>query len=600
MTGIPLRKLLYAYFVSVVCSMSMFMYGYDASTFNTVNGFASWNSFFGDGSCQKNNATVVCSSVLGTVNTGYTIGVIFTGFFITPLIADMWGRKLPMMIGCCFIIGFTFMQTFAPSFTLHILGRGGIGLGQGLMLPIGPVYLGELAPREIRGTMMSFWQLFYSVGSLFSYLVGLATTDKPGLGDWQWRLVILGQIAAPTLFLLAIGFCPESPRWMILKGRTDEARAIMHQIRADERVEEELSDMIEVIEYEKRENPSSFAAYRLIFTEWNIAKRLLMVMFINFGQQCTGQNSLNNYSSQIYQTIFNQNQVAIINVANALLGIVFTLNSTIFVDRIGRITLFVVGALGMAACTGCAAIIFDAAADKKANQLGIELAVILFIFIFFYKPTWGATTWIYTGEVFPIVVRAQAVGIASQTQNISSLILGQIFPIMFNAWSFNVFFFFTVCNLALACVISFYPETRGVALEDIDTLFERRKPGAFVGPSNLKGYDSDPAHAKGTDELYLNGLSHSKGDNSADDTLGSPMYSPQRKSERVDDFAQQQYLSDVTDLAERILQPQNQLSHEGSGNAFESMPSTEANPMTRPVRLPRGSSLHHGWHVQNQ
>ncbi|KAJ3341802.1 hypothetical protein HDU83_006414 [Entophlyctis luteolus] len=492
------------------------------------------------------------------------------------------------------------MQTFAPSFTLHILGRGGIGLGQGLMLPIGPVYLGELAPREIRGTMMSFWQLFYSVGSLFSYLVGLATTDKPGLGDWQWRLVILGQIAAPTLFLLAIGFCPESPRWMILKGRTDEARAIMHQIRADERVEEELSDMIEVIEYEKRENPSSFAAYRLIFTEWNIAKRLLMVMFINFGQQCTGQNSLNNYSSQIYQTIFNQNQVAIINVANALLGIVFTLNSTIFVDRIGRITLFVVGALGMAACTGCAAIIFDAAADKKANQLGIELAVILFIFIFFYKPTWGATTWIYTGEVFPIVVRAQAVGIASQTQNISSLILGQIFPIMFNAWSFNVFFFFTVCNLALACVISFYPETRGVALEDIDTLFERRKPGAFVGPSNLKGYDSDPAHAKGTDELYLNGLSHSKGNNSADDTLGSPIYSPQRKSERVDDFAQQQYLSDVTDLAERILQPQNQLSHEGSGNAFESMPSTEANPMTRPVRLPRGSSLHHGWHVQNQ
>ncbi|KAJ3378769.1 hypothetical protein HDU84_007313, partial [Entophlyctis sp. JEL0112] len=258
-------------------------------------------------------------------------------------------------------------------------------------------------------------------------------------------------------------------------GRNDEARKILHLIRADEDVEAEIAEMIEVIERDRATNPGTFAAYKIIFTKWNIAKRLLMVMLINFGQQATGQNSLNNYSSQIYKKIFDQNAVSIINVCNAVFGILFTLNSTIFVDRIGRIKLFIIGAIGMALCSALAAIVYDTASDPKAYSLGVGLAVILFLFIFFYKPTWGATTWIYTGEVFPIVVRAQAVGIASQTQNIASLILGQLFPIMFNAWSFNVFFFFTAINILLAIVIAFYPETRGVALEEIDELFDGKK-----------------------------------------------------------------------------------------------------------------------------
>ncbi|KAJ3132826.1 hypothetical protein HK100_004964 [Physocladia obscura] len=474
--GIPTNKLIYAYFICVVASMSMFMYGYDASTFNTVNGFATWNAFFGDGTCKsKTNATVVCSNVLGNVNTGYTVGAIFTGFFIAPIISDLYGRKLPLAIGAIFIVGFTFMQTFANDYLTHVLGRGGIGLGQGLMLPVGPVYLGELAPKEIRGTMMSFWQLFYSVGALLSYLVGLITTNQPSLGNWQWRWVILCQTIAPLVFFICIGFCPESPRWLILKGRNDEARVILHKIRADEDVEDEIEEMIEVIERERATNPGTFAAYKMIFTQWNIAKRLLMAMVINFGQQATGQNSLNNYSSQIYKTIFSQNNVAIINVVNSICGILFTLNSTIFVDRVGRISLFIGGAIGMAICTAAAAILYDYSPDKTSYNLGIGLAVILFIFIFFYKPTWGATTWIYTGEIFPIVVRAQAVGIASQTQNIASLILGQLFPIMFTDWSFNVFFFFTAVNVLLAVIIWFYPETRGVMLEEIDELFDGKK-----------------------------------------------------------------------------------------------------------------------------
>ncbi|KAJ3353088.1 hypothetical protein HDU83_007243 [Entophlyctis luteolus] len=456
----------------------MVMLGYDASTFNTINDFTSWNAYFGDGSCtDSSNNTVVCPNVLGSVSTGYTTGIILTGFFVGPPIADIWGRRVPMAAGCIIVIGFTFLQTFATNFTTHVVGRAGIGIGLGLMLPVGPVYLSELAPKQIRGTMMSIWQFMYSFGAFVAYSVGLITVNKPWLGDWQWRWVLLLQASAPLFFLVCISFCPESPRWLVLKGRKKDARTVLYSIRAYEDVEQEIVEMIDVIEHERDENPGIFAAYKMIFTEWKFAKRVLMVMFINFGQQCTGQNSLNNYSSLVYRTMFSESSVALINVCNSIFGMLFTLNSTFFVDRVGRIKLFIVGAIGMAVCSALAAILYDMIPDKSSDTLGIGLVVVLFSFIFFYKPTWGATTWIYTGEVFPIVARAQAVGIASQTQNISSLILGQVFPLMFKAWSFNVFFFFGCTNLALAFVISFYPETHGVSLEQIDELFGNGKVG---------------------------------------------------------------------------------------------------------------------------
>ncbi|KAJ3089233.1 hypothetical protein HK100_007820, partial [Physocladia obscura] len=209
----------------------------------------------------------------------------------------------------------------------------------------------------------------------------------------------------------------------------------------------------------------------------------------------TGQTALNNYSSQIYLTIFSANSVAIINVANAVCGTLFTINSTFLVDRVGRIKLFVVGALGMAICCAGAAIVYDLAPDKTSFNLGVQLVTILFTFVFFFKPTWGATSWVYIAEIFPIVVRAQAVGIAVQSQNVANLIMGQIFPILFSAMQFNVFFLFMGINLLLGIVVCFFPETRGVALEEMDTLFD-----------DVSDTDSTRGFKIGDDEMQLKEL----------------------------------------------------------------------------------------------
>ncbi|KAJ3309771.1 hypothetical protein HDU93_005489, partial [Gonapodya sp. JEL0774] len=142
-TPIPRDRLIYAYLVCFSTALCMFMYGYDASTFNATNTMATWNADFGSWSDEKKKL-MVASDVLGLVGVGYSCGAIFTGFFVAPFISDKYGRRLPMFIGAILIIGFTFLQTFAPNFGVHVAGRAGVGLGQGLMLPSGPVYMGEI------------------------------------------------------------------------------------------------------------------------------------------------------------------------------------------------------------------------------------------------------------------------------------------------------------------------------------------------------------------------------------------------------------------------------------------------------------------------
>ncbi|KAJ3314486.1 hypothetical protein HDU93_004762, partial [Gonapodya sp. JEL0774] len=367
--------------------------------------------------------------------------------------------------------------TFAPNFGVHVAGRAGVGLGQGLMLPSGPVYMGEIAPVQIRGTMMSVWQLMYSVGALFSYLVALIVGYHPELGQWQWRTVLIFQVAAPLFFLVTVWMGPESPRWLIYNGRYDEARAVLAKLRADQDIDAELLEITQVITKEKAENPGTWAVYQMLFTKPNMIKRLTMAIFINFSQQCTGQNVLNSYSSKIYNSIFNnQGTTNIINVVNSVCGILFTLNSTIFVDRLGRMTILIGGAIGMGVCmliVSIVGIVTESNGTLYQTGTGVGLVLMFFVFIFFYKPSWGATVWIYTGEIFPMTVRAQAVGIASQTQNVASVALSYLFPIMQDRLGWKTFFVFAAYNFMIAVVCAlFFPETKGVKLEDMDALFD--------------------------------------------------------------------------------------------------------------------------------
>jgi MFS family permease len=229
----------------------------------------------------------------------------------------------------------------------------------------------------------------------------------------------------------------------------------------------------EALEYEKEAISSNYSA---LWKDKSLRKRMALALVINAGQQVTGQGSLNSYSTKIYQKVFpNAGTIALINALNATFGIIFTLNAVWIIDRFGRKFLLIVGGIGMGLCMIIVAAVETETPSPhgvKTEPVGISIVFLLFLFIFFYKPSWGATVWIWTSEVFSMNVRAQAVGMASQTQNVANAIVQQFFPIFLKNCGFYAFYMFAGINFLLAVFVWFFiPETKQVPLEEIDALF---------------------------------------------------------------------------------------------------------------------------------
>ncbi|ORY62424.1 general substrate transporter [Pseudomassariella vexata] len=492
----------YNWYICLVAAMCMVLYGYDASVFNAAQGSPNWLAWF-------NLDAKKDTYLLGLINTAYTIGAIVSGFFFGGPTADYFGRRVGMGIGCFITIIATFLQAFAPRHNLgcFIGGRVLIGLGQGMALTAGPVYIGEVAPPEIRGQIMAFWQLFYSVGSFIAYWIAYATSlHRSQLGDWDWRMVVIFQVLVPVIIIILLPFQPESPRWWIQRhNNVEEAKKALRKIRATEQeVEDEVLVIREAIEFEKEAISSSYTA---LFKDPSIRKRLYLAFFINVGQQLSGQGTLNSYSTSIYKKVWSSTQtINLINALNATCGILFTLNAVWIADKWGRRWLLMVGAAGMAVCMLVVPVIGLATPDidgAKSEPVGISIVFMLFLFIFFYKPSWGATVWIWTSEIFSVNVRAQAVGMSSQMQNVGNTIFQQFFPIFLENEGLKCLFFFMAVNIILVFFVYFLiPETKQVSLEEIDVLFgganHVEKGGQMLGVPDAHhatfGVDSGEKH----------------------------------------------------------------------------------------------------------
>ena len=249
------NKRAYNWYVSLVAASCMVLYGYDASVYNAVQGSTNWKNYFGNPDTEK----------IGAVNTAYTVGAIVAGWFMGGPLADYAGRRVGMAVGALLTIVATFIQTFSPRGNIgtFIAGRVIIGLGQGLALTAGPIYIGELAPPEIRGKIMTFWQMFYSVGSFIAYWVNYACTKNvKKLGEWDWKMVVIFQMLVPILIIAQVFFIPESPRWLIKRrGDIEGARAALRRVRDSEQdVEDEVLMVREAIEYENEAISSNYSA----------------------------------------------------------------------------------------------------------------------------------------------------------------------------------------------------------------------------------------------------------------------------------------------------------------------------------------------------
>ncbi|EWY85677.1 hypothetical protein FOXG_11758 [Fusarium oxysporum f. sp. lycopersici 4287] len=482
-----------AWFAATAAAMVMALAGYDASTFNSIQGFETFINHFkepGDDAIQPN--------ILGGINTAYHVGAIVSGLLISPTISKKFGRKIPIQIGTSIVLISVMIQTFAPNIVCFIAGRVLMGLGKGISMNNGPTYIAEIAPAKIRGIMLSLWQLWYTIGAFIVYWAAYgAQRTTLDMGIWQWRIPLFVQIPIPVFIIVSIFFCPESPRWLVENDRVEDARSALTRVRNDQ-IDEEVADIVTAVAYEKSTTKhwdKWWAPYWTLVREPSLLRRTLVVIFINVGQQISGSSSLNAYTTLIYKSVFKSTEtIALINALSGTCSIIFTLSCTLLVDRVGRRCILMVGAAGMCISLLVVAILGmkvpESADGTRPYGMGVAVAAMFFLFIFFYKPSWGATVWVYTSEIFSTDVRAHGVAIGAQSQSVASTILNQFFPTFLKNCGFYTFFFFVGVNaLLLVGVFFFLPETKGVPLEEIDVLFgsvSHREKGEDVLEGKMK------------------------------------------------------------------------------------------------------------------
>jgi len=342
---------------------------------------------------------------------------------------------------------------FAPSLPLLIVSRiiGGIAIGASSVLA--PIYLAEIAPAKWRGAMVGAFQFNIVLGILAAYLsnylVGLA-----GLGaeEWRWKF---GVAALPSLLLFGLLFLiPNSPRWLAVKGRRDEAIRVLNQVGIID-VAAELSS------YVQAQGASAGKAARLSWSRYR--KPILLAFALAAFNQLSGINAILYYLNDIFAAAgFEKVSADLQSVAIGATNLLFTLLALTIIDRVGRKTLLLIGSLGMIAA------LFGTAFIQLTGTYQALLLWMLILFIASFAFSQGAVIWVYIAEIFPTEVRARGQSLGASTHWFMDAIIATAFPLL-AAYSKGLpFIFFALAMVAqLFVVMKYFPETKGVALEDM-------------------------------------------------------------------------------------------------------------------------------------
>jgi sugar porter (SP) family MFS transporter len=402
---------------------------------------------------------------LDSVEVGFVTSSLLLGAMIGALgcggLSERYGRRrVVLAAGVLFSAG-ALVASLAPVLWVLLAGRLVMGVAIGALSVSVPIYLSEITPPASRGALSGLNQLMISTGILVAYLVDL------GLGSshaWRW---MFGLALVPAVALMTgLIFQPESPRWLVRQGRIDEARAVLTRNRTEAEADADIAEIRSAAGQGDRR-----AELALLWTHPALRRILVIGVALAFFQQIIGVNTIIYYAPTILTKLGYKSSAAIL--ANAGLGgltVLVTIIMLVFVvDRVGRRTPLVLGAIGMTACMVLLGLTFLVAGFGHGGAGGWLAIVGLAGFKVCYSLSWGGMVWIMLGEMFPLRVRAMAMGIATFANWLGNLLVGQFFPQLLGAGTGTVFFIFAGISV-LACGFAYrwIPETRNRTLEQIE------------------------------------------------------------------------------------------------------------------------------------
>jgi len=402
-------------------------------------------------------------SGLGVTVASALVGTII-GAAIAGVAGDRWGRRDSLRILAVFYFISALGCAIAPDWYSLVAFRfiGGLGIGGSSVL--GPMYIAEIAPAKWRGRLVGFFQFNIVAGILLAYFSNYVVgTMGLGASEWRWKLGISAVPAA--LFFLMLFVIPRSPRWLVKKGRVAEARDVLKNI-GEVNVESELQDIVRSVDLEHGLGSEHLFRWKHQFPFLAVSKYrfpIFLAVSIAMFNQLSGINAILYYLNDIFAKAgFSKVSGDLQSVAIGATNLLFTILAMSIIDRVGRKLLLLIGAVGTAAClAGVAAIMISGSHESW-------LVWLLVGYIAFFAFSQGAVIWVYLSEVFPTSVRAKGQSLGSFTHWFMNAGISWGFPVIAASSKGAPFVFFSAMMVAqFFVVLLFYPETKGVTLEDM-------------------------------------------------------------------------------------------------------------------------------------
>ncbi|KAJ5433641.1 uncharacterized protein N7458_012797 [Penicillium daleae] len=478
--------------IAVFASLGGFVYGYNQGMFGQILSMTSFSN------------TVHPESITNPVSRGLLTAILelgaWVGVLVNGILADALGRQKATLSGVIVFLVGVIIQACAKNVDYILGGRFVTGLGVGILSMIVPLYNAELAPAELRGSLVSLQQLAICFGILVSYWIGYGTNYIGGTGETQsnaaWLIPICIQIAPAIVLGVGILFMPPSPRWLMVKGRDDECLSVIAKLRRlpsdSELVQLEYLEVKAQHRFEQETSLAKFPHYHApgvlnkiklgfheyssLITNQSLLKRVLVAVFIMVFQQWSGINAILYYASFIFKDLgLTGNTTSLL--AGGVGGIVLflaTIPAVLWIDQVGRKPVLICGALGMGICH-----FVVAGLDGKYNSswpshkaAGWVAVVFVWLYQVNFGYSWGPGAWVLVAEVFPLGVRAKAISIGASSNWLNNFAIGMATPQMVATMGYGTFIFFgAMCFIGAAFIYFFVPETKNLTLEEMDEVF---------------------------------------------------------------------------------------------------------------------------------
>jgi SP family galactose:H+ symporter-like MFS transporter len=446
----------FVYVVVALSALGGLLFGYDTGVISGAILFIRQDFGLSDLSVE-----VVVSSVL----VGALIGAAFGGE-----LADRLGRRKVIILAAAIFALSAFLTASVPSIPWLILGRIMVGIAIGIASITAPLYISEVAPAEMRGALVSLNQLAITIGIVVSYLVDYLLSDIQG-----WRYM-LGLAAIPAI-ILGVGMLPlpDTPRWLIKNDKTDKARTVLKRIRGKANVEDEVKEIQTSLKKQATGRAELFNPL--------VKPALIIGVFLAIFQQATGINTVIYYAPKIFQFagIVSASSAIFATLTVGIVNVIMTIVAIFLLDRIGRRPLLLIGLAGM--IFSLCLLSFTFYLPALGGLIGKLSVVGLMLYVGSFAIGLGPVFWLLVSEIYPLKVRGLAMGVASEANWGTNLVIALTFLTLIQViGKSGTFLFYALVGIAAwIFVYLLLPETKGRTLEDIEEHWRKGKHPRQMG-----------------------------------------------------------------------------------------------------------------------